>query len=604
MLILSHFRIQLGRLPNRTSVSEVGRGCMSGDGPAGADILVVEDDHLSAYFLQAILTRAGHSVRVAEDGEQALAFVQRSLPDLILLDVMMPNVSGFEVCKRLKAEQRTRHIPIIFISALDSVEDKVRAFDAGGVDYIIKPFQAQEVLARIHTHLALQALQERLQEQNERLRREIEERREVEQRLRRYAERFKLWHELDQSILAARSPETIAVVAVGRIRQLVPCQRVSVILNEAGEAKLLAAEAARDVPFWRDSTLYQSFFRNPALCDGRVIGVNDMDILPHLSPLQEALRRLGMRSYMVIPLSIEGELAGIISLESRAPAPFTAEHVMIATETASLLAIAIRQARLYTLAQQEIAERKQAELALRQRTAELEARNAELDAFAHTVAHDLKNPLAALLGFSALLKRPYTWTSEERIRRTVTNIAALTQKMANIVDGLLLLTSVRREEVELEPLDMGALIAEACERLEVLIKEHRAKIIIPSQWPTALGYALWVEEVWANYLSNAVKYGGRPEENVPPRVEVGAHPLSDREVRFWVRDNGRGLTPDEQAELFTPFTRIGQMRVEGHGLGLSIVRRIVERLGGRVGVESEIGKGSLFWFTLPAKRVP
>ncbi len=574
---------------------------MSGDGPAGADILVVEDDHLSAYFLQAILTRAGYAVRVAEDGEQALAFVQQTSPDLILLDVMMPDISGFEVCRRLKADQRTRHIPVIFISALDSVEDKVRAFDAGGVDYIIKPFQAQEVLARIHTHLALQALQERLQEQNERLQREIEERREAEQTLRRYAERFKLWHELDQSILAARSPETIAVVAVGRIRQLIPCQRVSVILNEAGQAKLLAAEAARDIPFWRDSTLYQSLFQDPALRSGRVVGVNDVDTLSHLSPLQEALRKLGMRSYMVVPLSIEDELAGVISLESNTPAPFTAEHVMIATETASLLAIAIRQARLYTLAQQEIAERKQAELALRQRTEELEARNAELDAFAHTVAHDLKNPLAALLGFSALLKRPYTRASEERIRRAVDNIITLTQKMANIVDGLLLLTSVRREEVELEPLDMGALIAEACERLEMLIKEHRAEIIVPSHWPTALGYALWVEEVWANYLSNAIKYGGRPEEDIPPRVEVGAHPISDGEVRFWVRDNGRGLTPDEQARLFTPFTRIGQMRVEGHGLGLSIVRRIVERLGGRVGVESEVGKGSLFWFTLPAK---
>ncbi len=110
----------------------------------------------------------------------------------------------------------------------------------------------------------------------------------------------------------------------------------------------------------------------------------------------------------------------------------------------------------------------------------------------------------------------------------------------------------------------------------------------------ALGYGPWVEEVWANYLSNAIQYGGRP-----PRVELGATEQADGMVRFWVRDNGPGLTPEEQARLFTPFTRLDQVRAKGHGLGLSIVRRIVEKLGGQVGVESEVGRGSVFTFTLP-----
>jgi two-component system sensor histidine kinase/response regulator len=100
--------------------------------------------------------------------------------------------------------------------------------------------------------------------------------------------------------------------------------------------------------------------------------------------------------------------------------------------------------------------------------------------------------------------------------------------------------------------------------------------------------------VWANYLSNAIQYGGRP-----PRVELGVTEQADGMVRFWVRDNGPGLTPEEQARLFTPFTQLAQVRARGHGLGLSIVRRIVERLGGQVGVESEIGRGSAFTFTLP-----
>jgi two-component system sensor histidine kinase/response regulator len=121
-----------------------------------------------------------------------------------------------------------------------------------------------------------------------------------------------------------------------------------------------------------------------------------------------------------------------------------------------------------------------------------------------------------------------------------------------------------------------------------------------------VGHGPWIEEVWANYISNALKYGGSP-----PRIELGADPPPPsppsggtegeaRMVRFWVRDNGPGLTPEEQARLFTPFTRLEQVRAKGHGLGLSIVRRIVEKLGGQVGVESEVGQSSTFSFTLPA----
>jgi two-component system sensor histidine kinase/response regulator len=114
----------------------------------------------------------------------------------------------------------------------------------------------------------------------------------------------------------------------------------------------------------------------------------------------------------------------------------------------------------------------------------------------------------------------------------------------------------------------------------------------------ALGYGPWIEEVWANYLSNAMKYGGRP-----PRLELSADTM-DGKVRFRVRDNGPGLTPEQQARLFTPFTRLHQARATGQGLGLSIVRRIMEKLGGEAWVESEPGKGSTFGFTLPRAPAP
>jgi signal transduction histidine kinase len=116
---------------------------------------------------------------------------------------------------------------------------------------------------------------------------------------------------------------------------------------------------------------------------------------------------------------------------------------------------------------------------------------------------------------------------------------------------------------------------------------------MPDAWPVAFGHGPWIEEVWANYLSNAMKYGGKP-----PRLELGAETIGDN-VRFWVADNGPGLTPEQQARLFTPFTRLHQVRATGQGLGLSIVRRIMEKLGGRAWVESRPGEGSTFYFTLP-----
>jgi signal transduction histidine kinase len=141
---------------------------------------------------------------------------------------------------------------------------------------------------------------------------------------------------------------------------------------------------------------------------------------------------------------------------------------------------------------------------------------------------------------------------------------------------------------------MAAIVAEVQTRLGDLIAEHQTEIVLPATWPVSVDHGPWVEEVWANYLSNAIKYGGQP-----PRIELGATPQGDV-VRFWVRDNGPGLTPERQARLFVPFERLEQARVQGHGLGLSIVQRIVKRLGGQVGVESDglPGQGCTFYFTL------
>jgi len=231
---------------------------------------------------------------------------------------------------------------------------------------------------------------------------------------------------------------------------------------------------------------------------------------------------------------------------------------------------------------------------------ELAKRNEELDAFAHTVAHDLQNPLALIIGFAEAVRRYHTTMSKEEFEESLEIIERTGRKMSRTIDELLLLARVRDEDVELEVLDMGAIVGDVLKhRLDHMVRRYRAEIILPDRWPETLGYGPWVEEVWYNYLTNALQYGGRP-----PRIELGATVQPDGMVRFWVRDNGAGITPEDQDSLFVPFRRLktGQDRGKGYGLGLSITRRVVEKLGGEVGVESEAGRGSLFYFTLPRPK--
>ena len=222
----------------------------------------------------------------------------------------------------------------------------------------------------------------------------------------------------------------------------------------------------------------------------------------------------------------------------------------------------------------------------------------DLEAFVHTVAHDLQEPLGPIIGFADAIIQYYPTLSEAETRRYLEAIAKNGQKMSDIINELLLLAGVRQRQVPLTTLDMDKIVAETQQRLAYMIDEYQAQIILPDKWHTAIGYGPWLEEVWANYLSNAIKYG-----QTPPQIELGSSLLDDGMIKFWVRDNGQGLTVEEQAELFTPFARLNKNNLHGHGLGLSIVKRIIERLGGQVGVESDgLGQGSTFSFTLPAVK--
>jgi PAS domain S-box-containing protein len=262
------------------------------------------------------------------------------------------------------------------------------------------------------------------------------------------------------------------------------------------------------------------------------------------------------------------------------------DHTPIPVEVSSRIIKHHGRAALLKVAR-DISLRKQVE-------AEREQMILELDAYAQTVAHDLKNPVAILMGYSELLANPEALEPHEIVlsARTIHQAAA---KMSRIIEELLLLASVRnKQELRIESLDMQMVAGEALKRLEYMLETAGATVIQEDRWPDSVGYAPWVEEVWANYISNAVKYGGSP-----PSIELGGT-LRDGVAYYWVRDNGPGIPADLQAKLFEPFSRLNPTKAEGHGLGLSIVKSIITKLGGDVGAVSSPGQGSEFYFTLPA----
>jgi sensor domain CHASE-containing protein/signal transduction histidine kinase len=411
---------------------------------------------------------------------------------------------------------------------------------------------------------------------------------QTEMTLRQHAYLLAQLNQLGQQLTASLNQYQITAQLSRVVTEVIAVQGVSVwLLDEENEEELVCWAACNQLGVEPDQSPVNVRVRADQGVVGWVMQHKERVIISdaasddrHFAGVDEQTR-FQTHSLLAVPLQVRGSVIGVLEMVNKIVGPFTEDDLNLIEALAASVAVAIDNARLIGK--------------LRQRTVELERHNAELDAFAHTVAHDLKNPLSGLTAFSTMLETDGSDMAKDEILQDIRVISRNARRVGNIIDELLLLASVRKQaEVECKPLDMAPIAAEAQERLRGMIAQHQGKVTAPDEWPVAVGYGPWVQEVWVNYISNALKYGGQP-----PCVELGAT-VQDGKVRFWVRDNGEGLTKEDQENLFTEFTRLHQVRAEGYGLGLSIVRRIVEKLGGDAGVESEVGVGSVFYFTLPA----
>jgi two-component system sensor histidine kinase/response regulator len=363
-----------------------------GADPVGARILVVDDQPENLHLITDFLIGNDYKLVLASSGSDALSSLETSLPDLILLDVDMPDINGFEVCRRIKADPATSSIPVVFMTGMRDRQTKLEGLKLGAVDYLVKPIAREELLLRMQTHLKL------------------------------------------------------------------------------------------------------SFMRRS----------------------------------------------------------LTAQNAM------------------------------------------LEERNAELQAYAHTIAHSLKTPLAASIRFLDILTDFNTENLTSEQHHLAKQALTTLESSGRVIDDLLLLSTASHEQVERETMDMAKPVAEALRQLSRQRKEAQATVHLPKAWLPVVGYGPWVGEVWLNYLSNAFRYCPAPVE-----LKLGCAPEGENMVRFWAHDNGTPLTATQCEQLFVPFSRLHRDKDGGHGLGLTIVERIIGRLGGVAGIDTPASGGNCFFFTLP-----
>jgi signal transduction histidine kinase len=416
------------------------------------------------------------------------------------------------------------------------------------------------------------------------------ERAQAREALARQAERLRILHEIDRAIIAEQAPEAVAAAAIQPLRELLGVPRAIVNLFDlgAGEVEWLAAAGRHRThigPGVRYSIRLMGDVEALKRGEPQVI---DTHALPP-GPEVDALLASGVDAYMAIPMIAGGELIGALSFGGE-QAAFPPEQIKIATEAAAQIAIAITQARLSARVRRQAED---LELRVRERTAELQAANQELEAFSYSVSHDLRSPLRAIDGYAAMIEEDYSARLDAEGHRLIKVVRREASRMGQLIDDLLAFSRVGRKPVAKAPLDMAVLVREVAGELA---PQYPAVRLSVGALPSAAGDRSLLRQVWANLVGNALKYSSKREA---ARVEIGGR-ADDGEAIYWVRDNGAGFDMSFADKLFRVFHRLHkEEEFSGTGVGLAIVQRVVSRHGGRVWGEGKVGEGACFYFALP-----
>jgi PAS domain S-box-containing protein len=552
-------------------------GSHTGDNADKVSILVVDDRPDKLLALEACLSSLGQNIVRAHSGPEALKHLLKQEFAVILLDVSMPGMDGFETATLIRQRPKTEHVPIIFVTSMSDSEKHIfKGYSLGAVDYILSPIIPDVLRTKVSVFVDLYKKAEQIRRQGEQLRQlqQAEHKRElaaVEDRLEAETKRNRFFT-LALDLLAIADFD-------GRFLQLNPVwektlgyteeelkARTGLEFVHPDDRAAMAAQLER----LRKGNCITSFEGRYRCKDG-------------------SYRWLGWTASATGPVG-----------DPDASDPDRAEAL------------------IYIFAR-DITTRKEHEAAIEQLNTQLEHRvqqltdaNAELEAFNYTISHDLRSPLRSMQGFAQALVEDCSAELGDTGRNYTRRIMTSSQYMDTLLQDLLKYSRLSRTEMDRAQLDLQAIVNEVVESLNREIRDKSATIEVPVPLLSVCGNLSAVKQVLANLLTNALKFVP-PERHPhiiittttqqlnPPLPESSAAAAPPESVRISIQDNGIGIATEHQEKIFGLFERLhNSTTYPGTGVGLAIVRKAVERMGGRVGLQSQPGEGSRFWVELPS----
>jgi PAS domain S-box-containing protein len=512
-------------------------------------ILIVDDNPINVDILKEAILAMDQVAYTALSGEEAIKIISENKPDLILLDIMMPKMDGYEVLNTLKKKSGTDFIPVIIISAVNSTEERVRGFKEGARDYITKPFEIIEVQARIESILKSKELQENLTQR-----------------------------EIDLKILLTREQETI-VTLEETVQNLQESEKRFRMMADASPAMIWMFNPNLEVTYFNTSAL--------AFCGATDLeqinwqhAVFSDDLSMVVKVLTEAVKN--KKAYQVEyrflrydstyrwmtsqgnpRLDLNGVLLGFVGTSIDIHDHKTANELL--------------------------------EKHVLERTTQLVSANKELEAFSYTVSHDLRAPLRSINGFSQALVDAYDSQLDEEGRDYLARIRRATQQMGMLIDEMLKLFKLSRTELIFEEsVHLSQIVQEIVENHVILDANCPVHYTIQPEVHVK-GDRRLLQAVLQNLLDNAWKFSSKSESAA---IEFG-HYENNGENIYFLKDNGVGFDMAYVDKLFGVFQRLHSSRdFPGNGIGLANCARIIHRHGGRIWAEAILEKGATFFFTL------
>jgi PAS domain S-box-containing protein len=512
-------------------------------------ILNVDDNEISLYTKSRILKRAGFEVKEASTGQEALRLVAREKPDLALLDVHLPDISGLEVCRRIKADPALASVLVLQISAsFVEGKDKTRGLEGGADAYLTEPVEPDELVANVKALLRLRQAEEKLRDQEERLRLAFDAATLSAWDWNLTTGRV-TWSGHGEQLLGLKSEElTEAGESLLNLVHPEDRERINQALHRSLETFEKFVEEYRVI--WPDGSLHWLASTGQVLTDAAGQPVRMIGVVQDISERKQAQEEL---------------------LHSEA-------------------ALRASEAKLRSLNQtleQRVAER----------TAELERSLKELDQFAYIASHDLKAPLRAIGHLADWIVEDASELLPEPSKAHLMKLRGRISRMETLLNDLLTYSRLDRQYYKgIEPVDTSALVKEI---IELLAPPPTFTITVQEEMPTLTTHRIPLELVFGNLIDNAIKHHHRTDGH----VSISARDLGDW-VEFSVADDGPGIDEAFHERIFQIFQTLQPRdQKEASGMGLAIAQKAVESRGGAITLTSTKGQGTTFRFTWPKNQI-